>query len=417
MKLENKCKVLILSDTTAGGASVSCKRLFDALKKHSSDMNLSMCAYDGESSQDVYIASQWQDFFSFIRYRIVCALNKREYYAQSLCSKLASRTISKVVRKSQLDVINIHNIHSVTDFSLLEALPKQMPIVWTLHDMWALTGYCCYSNSCQKYMNGCRGECPEAGNWGAIFRPVEKEWQHRQMFFNSNLSRITFVTPSKWLHSCVKMRLPEAKILTVPYSLDLSVFNNYLSRQKAREALGLSPSKKTILFGADAVSDKRKGIDLLINAVEMFDDELRSEFQIVGFGTNKGNIGLPADFIRRGVIRDEQLLNLYYRAADVYVLPTRADNLPNTLIEATAAGTPSVAFDVGGCSEVIENGSTGYLANAEDTGVLADCIMRVLAQDDLSAEKMSIACRHRAEALYSPELQASRYNNIIRDLF
>jgi glycosyltransferase involved in cell wall biosynthesis len=116
------------------------------------------------------------------------------------------------------------------------------------------------------------------------------------------------------------------------------------------------------------------------------------------------------------MVRDEALLNLYYNAADVFVLPTMADNLPNMLIEAVAAGTPCVASDIGGCGDVVVNGVTGYLASSGDEASLADAIKRVLSATPGEKEEWSNKCRAFAAQSFDSHLQAERYLALYEEL-
>jgi glycosyltransferase involved in cell wall biosynthesis len=97
-----------------------------------------------------------------------------------------------------------------------------------------------------------------------------------------------------------------------------------------------------------------------------------------------------------------------YSAADLYVLPTLADNQPLTVLESLASGTPVVSFDIGGLPEMVRHMETGYLARHKDSSDLAAGMLTILEDDTLRA-KMSENCRAAAVACYSLTDQACRY--------
>jgi glycosyltransferase involved in cell wall biosynthesis len=173
-----------------------------------------------------------------------------------------------------------------------------------------------------------------------------------------------------------------------------------------------------LLFAARSVAERRKGGELLRQALgllakDRFDGKLN--VLVVGEGTSQwSSFGLP-HVTPLGFLRDERLLALAYSAADVFVLPTLADNLPNGLIESLASGTPVVTFNVGGCGEIVRPRETGYLAVAQDPADLARGIRLLLENHDLRM-RMAQCCREVAEAEYALEIQASRYAELYREV-
>lgn len=401
-------RLLLISDVTYGGAAVACRRLLHGLKNNG-DWESLWIAAAGACDKDAGIASLWPSALALARYRLCYRMCKSETGRRRSEVVLNESNVIRVVRKWKPDTINVHNIHDATSFRLVTQLPRDVPVVWTLHDMWPLTGYCCYSYECCQYLNGCRGGCPEAGKWGIDFPPPSREWDMREQFFLDNRDRITLVSPSRWLAERAKQRFNnKLRVECIPYGLPLDQFRPVDSKAKVRAVLGLPVDRHIILAGAQSVADKRKGTGLLVEATDMLRKRLGGALAIVLFGEMAG-IPLPEGFICTGTIRDEQLLNLYYNAADVFVLPSLADNLPNVLLEATAAGTPCVAFDTGGCSEIVRDGQTGFVAKYKDAEDLARCIERVLVMQDDQTQHMRKLCRNVAESEYGLHLQSERY--------
>jgi glycosyltransferase involved in cell wall biosynthesis len=140
---------------------------------------------------------------------------------------------------------------------------------------------------------------------------------------------------------------------------------------------------------------------------------MRRPLSVVVFGEPGTEDSEDADWLFQGFVRDERLMNLYYNAADVFVLPSLADNLPNMLIESQSAGTPGVAFSVGGVGEIIEQNVTGVLVSAEDIAALAEGLGRVLQLTTHEWTAWSERCRQRALDRYSPALQAAKYRQLM----
>ena len=413
MKL-NKSRIFLISDLTWGGAAIDCSRLFDGLRELDA-ISLEWRACDGDSGSGVVVGSDWPSVPYLALTRIVQRFDRSGVTVSRLDKAAAGKAVSKYLAKQNPSLINLHNIHEQLNFDILQQIPRSIPIVWTLHDMWPLTGYCCYSFDCDKYLHACQGECPQAGKWGTVLRQQDREWQKRQSFFDKNQHRITFVAPSQWLVNCAEARFNgNIRVEHIPYGLDLAEFKPLAEKNDLRRILGLSDKSAMVLVCAASLEDERKGTRLLVEALSHV--EKQKEITVVAVGKKWSADWLPSSWVYPGVIRDTQLMNLYYNAADVFVLPSLADNLPNTLVESTAAGTPCVTFDVGGCAEVVRDGKTGFVAQLGSTESLAECILRVLNLTANEAEKMRQRCRLVAEEEYSQELQAKRYLKLFDEM-
>jgi glycosyltransferase involved in cell wall biosynthesis len=200
-------------------------------------------------------------------------------------------------------------------------------------------------------------------------------------------------------------------IYVVPNPLDLSVFSPG-SRVGARRRLGLPSESQIILCGAvGAVSDPRKGLDLLLGALRMLPPDPSRLGAIFGEEEPKDppRVGFRLHWMGR-IDRDEDLADLY-RAADVMVVPSRQENLPQTGTEAQACGTPVVAFDAAGMPDVVKHGTTGFLAEPFSVESLAAAITWV-TQDQQRRAQLGAAARARAVRLWNPDDIAAKYCEI-----
>lgn len=313
------------------------------------------------------------------------------------------------------DIVHLHWINA--GYLNIETIAKfQKPIVWTLHDMWPFTGGCHYNQGCDRYTKSC-GACPKLDshrNWDLsrwVWQRKAKAWQ------NLNL---TIVTPSKWLAKCATASslLQNFPITAIPNSIDTNVYKP-IAKSLARELLHLPKDKQLVLFGAmNATSDPRKGFNLLMPALQKLSySQGQDQVELVVFGSSQPSDA--PDFAFKvhylGRLYDDISLALLYAAADVLVAPSVQDNLPNTVMEALACGTPCVAFEIGGMPDMIEHKKNGYLARPFEIEDLAKGIAWVL-KDSQQYNKLRDRARQKAEQEFTSELQAHRYLELFQEL-
>ncbi|HBK62697.1 MAG TPA: glycosyl transferase, partial [Cyanobacteria bacterium UBA11166] len=304
--------------------------------------------------------------------------------------------------------INLHWINQ--GYTQIETLAKfKQPLVWSLHDMWAFTGGCHYNKDCDRYTISC-GACPQLGStkdWD-ISRWV---WQRKtKAWKNLNL---TVVALSSWLANCARESslFQDLPIEVIPNGINSNKYRP-INQQIAREVLNLPQDKQLILFGSlKATSDKRKGFHLLQPALQdLSKSGWYNRLELVIFGAerpeNPPEFGFNTHYL--GTLSDDLSLALVYSAANVFVLPSVQDNLPNTIMEAIACGTPCVAFNIGGMPDLIEHQQNGYLAQPYKIEDLAQGIAWVLENEERH-QKLSFRAREKVEQEFTQEIQGSRY--------
>jgi len=327
---------------------------------------------------------------------------------------------------SELPVVqsaDIVNLHWVAQYQSLITIHKLFslgkPVVWTLHDQRAFTGGCHYSAGCEKYQSDCF-ECPQLGD-DPFNLPSAILKDKLEIFKNADL---TIVTPSRWMASCArKSKLFKGlQIKVIPNSLETNVYTP-LPKPEAKKEIGISPQAVTMLFGAIDGSEKRKGFFELVRAIKfclnedsiqklLHDDKIR----LICFGKPShelNSIGIP--FATLGHLDSDEKIRRAYSAADMFLLPSLEDNLPNTILESMSCGTPVVAFDVGGLPEMVTNGVTGQLVPLSDTRKMSETIIDLIQKPDLR-ESMGKEGRKIAEKEYSLSVQAERYSDLYEEL-
>ena len=320
----------------------------------------------------------------------------------------------------QTDIINLHWITegflSTRGISKLVELGK--PVVWTLHDMWPFTGGCHYSGDCEKYTNSC-GACPQlkSDKDNDITRKI---WRKKRGAYKG--LNLTIVTPSRWLAECAKSSslLSDLKVEVIPYGLNTDIFKP-VEKLTARNILNLPKNKKIILFGAiSGTANKLKGFKYLKEAISRLEKMKafhKGELCLVIFGASHSrNVeGIPSQVKFLGRLYDDFSLTLSYSAADIFMIPSLQDNLPNTVMESLSCGTPVVGFNIGGMSEMIEHQVNGYLSEYRNSKSLAEGIQWILG-DENRAFKLGETAQKKAVEKYSLKIQAEIYVNLYEKL-
>lgn len=234
-----------------------------------------------------------------------------------------------------------------------------------------------------------------------------------------SLEGLTIVTPSNWLADCARKSslFRNTRIEVIANGIDLNIFKP-VSKIIAKEILNLQSDRKLILFGAiGAFSDRRKGYHLLNDALRVLRGRVDNA-EIMVFGAHKPVN--PPDYGFRthyaGLLHDSVSLAIHYAAADVMVVPSLQENLPYTVMEPLSCGTPVVAFDVGGNSDLLEHRRNGYLAKQNDPCDLAKGIEWVLTCNAEKYSELSGEARKKNENEFSLDLHANRYIKLFEDV-
>ena len=312
------------------------------------------------------------------------------------------------------DIINLHWINGFVDLSrLFQSIYDHKPVVWTMHDMFPLTGGCHYNHRCEKFRQKCQ-LCPQLGSrWkhDASYR----EWNLKQSIYRKGQQKaFHIVVPSQWLASAIRdsTLTKEFPISVIPYGLDTGLYKP-ADRIEARATLNIPTEAHVVLFSADSLAPQRKGFSLLVKAFRQMTTDNSTLLVSLGSG-GQALEGLP-NYLHLGHFNDDHALALAYSAADVFVIPSLQDNLPNTVLESLACGTPVVGFDTGGIPDMVRPGVTGLLAPAGDVDALQHAIETLLENPSLRAE-LSHKARRVAEQEYSLAVQSGRYLELYQTL-
>lgn len=366
-----------------GGAARAAMRLHEGLRRHGVDSQF-VTVKPGSGEDGVFTPLGKRQILSAFAKRhaaqMIASLQKTPTNQLIHSLGLFPSGLGRWINASDIDVVNLHWVCAEA-LSLGEIAQIKKPIVWTMHDMWSFMGAEHYD------------DLEHPGRWKAPYTAASRPASYRGLdidrFVWTRKARLwagkTFnlVSPSNWLANCARdsALMGNQPCVVIHNPLDTASFGP-VDRSQARRMLGLPSDKKLILFGAfGATSDLRKGYDLLIATLREFErlhGGTNTEVMVFG-GQKTGEIpglGIKSHF--RGTFHDDLSLRVVYSAADVFVAPSRQDNLPNTVVEAGACGLPTAAFDIGGMSDIVADGVTGRLAPPFDTAALASGIHRLL---------------------------------------
>lgn len=348
------------------------------------------------------------------------SLRRLDHVANSVTTRLGLQyqvvpSSNRLLRHPWLekpDVIQLYNTHGgYFSHRFIPVLAQRAPIVWRLSDMWPMTGHCAYAGTCEKWRVGCGG-CPDLSAYPPVGRDTTGYlWRQKQRLYRR--SRITVVAPSSWIEDIARSSplFTDAAIVRIPNGLDQSIFRP-LDRGAARSIFNLPYGKTALLFSAHvAGANPRKGTHLLEEALHRLGPRDDVMILVAGVGSEKWVGRVPQEVFPLGYLEDDRLLAAAYAAADIVLVPSAVENLPNSVIEAFSCSRPVVAFDVGGIKDAVRDGETGFLVPAGDAALFAQAVARLI-DNKATQDEFGQRALHMANQEFSAEVQAARFEEL-----
>ena len=340
-------------------------------------------------------------------------LNTRLFDNHGFGSVNATKSLVHEIENIHPDIIHLHNIHGYyinVEILFNYLCQSNIPVVWTLHDCWSMTGHCSHFDfvKCNKWETECNN-CPNLRGYPStkFFDRSSHNFYKKKKIFTS-YNNITIVTPSVWLKDIVQHSfLKNFRVEVINNGINLSVFRPCGSKN-IRKIYGI-PENKNIIIGVASVWNERKGLDDFIELSKMLDDN-----EIVCL------VGLKKEQLKRipekiiGIERTENTSQLaaLYSLADVFVNPTWVDTFPTTNIEAMACGTPVVTYRTGGSPESVIK-ETGLVVDKGNVSALYKAIKNI---ENIGKDMYSEACRDRAIKNYNKDDRFNDYYNLYKSL-
>lgn len=356
---------LVISD--CGGAAKAAIRLSQAVKRNGEESEVVVLEKRNRNSDvvsffptkiHIYLWKALRHIIKFF-WKKSMVQNKNQFFSFNGIG--VSLKKNKKVREA--DILQIHWISNgyVTIDELLRYVNGGNKIVWTLHDMWAFTGGCHYTNMCEKYIDKCENcKCTVGQNQNVLKQQMKK----KQLFANDN---VTVVGCSRWMCDCARNSsvMVKSNIVCLHNCIDTQIFKASEKNkiQKLKEELHILDTQNCLLIGAMDLHDKRKGIEYVDLILKNFSNK---NYVLLVFGKCSYQIETDVRQIYLGNVVEEKKLALFYSMADVFLAPSKEENLANTVLESISCGTPVVAFQIGGMQEMINHKENGYLAEPYD---------------------------------------------------
>lgn len=416
-------KVLIINKTdVAGGAAIAAKRLVKALQKQGEGEYRFLVQESGdpESTAVPTTQSKTGKKINFARLALEKACFWPYEHSPAIRFQFSLANTGEKINQHPLvqwaDVIHLHWLYQgfLKRSEMKKLLELGKPVVWTLHDFWPFTGGCHYPGNCDHFRLAC-GDCP------FLKKPGKNDLSHRILAHKEKMYRTNppaLVGCSRWIAGMAKESSlgKNLRVDSIPNPIDTTVFKP-VDRDQLRKKMDLPENALVILFGAARMDDPRKGLRYLVEALQLFHEKFPSQASnivLMTFGHTAGLPDLPYRVNHRRVVSGDQAVAALYQTSDLFILPSLEDNLPNTVMESMACGTPVVAFDTGGVPEMVEHLRTGFLAVPRDPASLCEGIHQILIQQENST--MRKQCRMKTEQDYSEAVVAAKYDQLYKDL-
>lgn len=420
-------KILLVNSYDVGGAAKACIRLHDGIL----DEGISSKILFKNKNNDIKFSEKF-DFelkkrnkavkFKYFFKRVLIFLkilkikeSKENVYLNARRSELEffsypysnfDITTSKLYKEA--DIINLHWVANFLDYESFFKKNKK-PVVWTLHDMNPFTGGEHFTElSLGMDDLGLPKQRIITKNESKIF----KENIEIKLRALKNVANLHIVVLCNWMKSEVEKSelFKNYKTHLIPNGVDTKIFK-FRDKNFSREVLNIPLNKKVILFVADSIDNYRKGFLFLEKALNEFKTD---DVILCAIGKNNDLLNKHNNIIKLGHINDERLMSMAYSAADVFVIPSLMDNLPNTILESVLCGTPVIGFPVGGIVDVVENGINGLITKEISVNSLVETIKLFFNTSNTYKKEIII---NKAVKKYSQKVQSESYINLFERIY
>ena len=415
-------RVLIVNTSErTGGAAVAASRLMEALNNNG--VKAKMLVRDKETDRLTVAAMPGQKGMQlrFLWERFVVwlglHLNRKHLFEVDIAN--CGADITQLQEFQEADIIHLHWVNQgmLSLKGIRKILDSGKPVVWTMHDIWPATAVCHLTLDCRRFEQQCC-HCRLLPGGGSDNDLAAKVWRKKQKMLAGH--QMTFVACSHWLAGEARKSglLQGQRVESIPNPIDTHIYMPK-DQQRARQRVGLPAEGRVILFASQRVTNLNKGMNYLVEACQLIatqHPEQKDNITVAVLGGHAEEIvgQLPFRTCPLGYVNDEQRIVDVYNAADVFVLPSLSENLPNTIMEAMACGVPAVGFRVGGIPEEIDHQQNGYVAEYRSSEDLARGIWWTLFEADHDAVRK--ACLQKVAHCYSQQSVANRYLEVYENI-
>jgi len=424
---EKPIKVLSVCTSLGGGAGRAAYRIHQGVRDLGVDSRMFVKNKHGNDisviSLDEFVpANPLYKAFDWTRNKCKNKLqhfrwNRYPQRENVFMSDLRGTDLHGALGKLDYDVLHLHWINN--RFVSLKDLPKNKPIVWTLHDSWPFCGICHYFFDCEGYKKRC-GCCPflHSNDDHDLSYQI---WKKKQVIYKD--LDLHIVTPSRWLGDCAKRSsmMERFPVMVIPNCLDINEFRPLNEKEispRWRNFQEKRFEKPFVLYGAmNAATDKIKGFSNLLSALGLLQERNHAnDFELIVFGAAESelsmDVSIPIHYV--GYVYDTHELVSLYNLASVMVVPSLTENLSCAIMESLSCGTPVVAFNIGGNGDMIEHQKNGYLAKELDDADLAEGILWCLENN--KENQLGLSAREKVVREYTYESVSGQYRELFESV-
>ncbi|MDE6097892.1 MAG: glycosyltransferase [Muribaculaceae bacterium] len=366
--------VIINHSDTRGGASVVSYRLLKALKAEGADVKMLVCHKATDDPDVITAAPKWRCRIPFIAEHLgIFAANgfdRSSLFKISTGSDGLPLHRHPLVKSADAVILNWVNQGMLSLDTIRKLADSGKRIIWTMHDMWNLTGICHHAGSCSGYLRQC-GKCPLINKKEKLNDLSHDILLRKKELYNS--CDIHFVAVSNWLAGLARRSslMAHSRISVIPNAFPIEDFLN--PPDYDRNSLGLPAHKPLIVMGAARLDDPIKNLPMAIKALNILADKGPDAHAVFYGGIRHAEIlnSLRLPFTYMGTIDEPAKLRSLMHHASAVLSSSDYETLPGTLIEGQAAGAIPVSFGNGGQSDIIDHLSSGYIARTGDADDLA----------------------------------------------
>jgi len=390
-------KIVHLSSSDSGGAGLAARRLNHALNDAGADSIL-LCRH--KNSDDSSVVSFEEPLWAKILKKLPFCTYRQNKYRRYIDSPEFNRNYESFSFPEAIYDISSHPLLQAADIINLHWLGSDInyphffnnvstPIIWTLHDMNPFLGIAhFYGDKVKNTQNNELEERVRKIKTAAITKNKD----------------LTIVSLCNWMDERASQSdtFKNRRHKIIYNSIDVSVFKQY-DKLSARILLGIPAEANVFMFCCQYLNVPRKGLNILIEAINKLDENINNVFITVGGDFGKG---VDKHFLHFGTVLDEQSMAMLYSASDAFILPSLEDNLPNTMLESLCCGTPVISFSNGGMKDIIHTGINGILLDDCDSDSLAKAISDFILN---KAQFDNYTISSDSRILFSPTRQAKEY--------
>lgn len=290
----------------------------------------------------------------------------------------ALRWLINFIKENQIDILHIGNLHmNWLGIKDVRTLTRYCKVVWTMHDMWLMTGHCVYAFDCEQWEKGSCSNCPRVEIMCAVRdrQTARRSLEDKKKYLCG--CGITYVAISEWMKNNFQNSiLKNEHMCLIKNGINTELFNER-DRKDIRKKLGIKDEEFTVLFVANGVESPFKGIDVLLQALKCIAEHDRKNVTLLICGaiSDASIFGLLANYriLTVGYIHDNNKMAEMYSAADIFIAPSKAEAFSLVVVESMACGTPVIGSDAGGIPELITK-ETGWVFDNGDSNALAKLI-------------------------------------------